>query len=91
MGVSKEDLSGFYEWTREDEKSVFNGNPSRRPFDRLNGNQVLFIINLLLSGFENPSAEDGRKIERLITTKLPIDRSSEMTVFNWLHEEVVKK
>lgn len=90
MVFSKENLGGLYNWTRETERSVYDGNPSRRVFNRWNGNQVLFIINRLLDSLGNFSVDSGQKIERLIINKLPFNTSSELTVFNWLHEEIVK-
>jgi hypothetical protein len=48
MLFSREYLEGFYHWTPETERSLFDGDASRRLFDRHHGNQVLFIINLII-------------------------------------------
>ena len=88
MLFSKEYLEGFYRWTPETERALFDGNASRRLFDRHHGNQVLFIINLILDISGNFSIEKGKQIERLIINKLPFIRSSELTVFNWLQTEI---
>lgn len=88
MLFSKEHLEGFYHWTPDTERSLFDGNASRRLFDRNHGNQVLFIINLILDISGNFSVEKGRQIEKLIINKLPFARSSELTVFNWLQTEI---
>ena len=89
MPFSKENLTGLYSWSPEQGTPLFEGSPSRRMFDRYNGNQVLFIINLLLEGSESSSAEDGKKIEWLIINKLPFDPCSELTVYNWLQKEMM--
>jgi hypothetical protein len=90
MLFNKEDLDGFYEWMPESERSVFDGSATRRLFDRWNGNQVLFLINLLLNNSGNFSVGRGKKIEKLIIDHLPLDKRSEVTVFNWLQSEIAK-
>lgn len=89
MAFSKKDLTGLYNWTPEPETPLFEGLPSRRSFDRYNGNQVFFIITLLLERLGNPSIEQGREIEMMIINKLPFASSSELTVFNWLEKEMM--
>jgi hypothetical protein len=88
MLFSREYLEGFYHWTPETERSLFDGDASRRLFDRHHGNQVLFIINLIMDMSGNFSIEKGRQIEKLIIDKLPFIRSSELTVYNWLQAEI---
>lgn len=88
MSFTKEHLTGLYNWVPEKEASLFEGTPSRRTFDRYNGNQVIFIITLLLERLGNSSVEQGREIEMLIINKLPFASSSEHTVFNWLEKEM---
>jgi hypothetical protein len=88
MPFQKQDLAGArYHWT-ENEKDVYSGSPSRRAFDRFNGNQVLFLINLCQSYLEKFSASDGRNIEHKLLYELPSDAKSEITVFHWLKQEV---
>lgn len=89
MSFSKEHLNGVYNWSPETHLPVFDGQASRRLFDRSNGNQVLFLINLLLDNSGSFSIDDGKKIESLITNKLPFQQSSELTVFNWLQKEML--
>ena len=91
MLFTKEHLSGFYKWTSECERSVFDGSASRRLFDRFNGNQVLFLINLLLDCCGSLSIEQGKKIETLIMNKLPFGIKSEITAFNWLYLEIARR
>lgn len=89
MSFSKENLTGLYNWAPEGETPLFEGSASRRTFDRYNGNQVIFIINLLLERLGNSSIEQGREIEMLIINKLPFASSSEHTVLNWLEKEMI--
>ena len=90
MAFSKEYLTGLYNWTTEQETSLFEGPPSRRAFNRFDGNQVIFIITLLLERLGDFSIEQGREIEMLIINKLPFESSSELTVFNWLEKEMIR-
>lgn len=89
MAFSKEHLTGLYNWTADHQTALFEGTPSRRMFDRYNGDQVFFIITLLLERLGNSSIEQGREIELLIINKLPFSSSSELTVFNWLEKEMI--
>ncbi|HEX5653016.1 MAG TPA: hypothetical protein VFX58_08080 [Chitinophagaceae bacterium] len=83
MPFLKQDLtSDFYNW--QPETSIYTGNPSRRVFDRFNGDQVLFIINYYGSLSGKFSIQEGRRMEELIRNQLPLDLKSEVSVFNWL-------
>lgn len=83
MPFLKEDLGGsHYNWS--DAKDPYTGQPSRRLFDRYNGDQVLFIINFYSSVSEKFTLVEGRKMEDLITNHLPLEAKSEISVFNWL-------
>jgi len=88
MQFSKEDLKGLYNWLPLPKHPSFDGSPTRRAFDRYNGAQVLFIINNLLEARKEFTKEEGMQIEKLIINKLPFASSSELTVFNWLNEEL---
>ena len=86
MTVRKEDLKGEYTWMEGSGQSLFNGELTRRKFDRNNGDQVLFLINLFGSQSKDFSVEEGLKIEELILDHLPLEAKSEISVFNWLRE-----
>jgi hypothetical protein len=87
MPFLKEDLSGnHYTWGGERSKTTFSGQPSRRLFDRFDGDQVLFMINFYGTLSDKFTIEEGRKIEELILHQLPTDAKSEISVFNWLRE-----
>lgn len=82
----KEHLAGDYNWPEESEGSLYSGVPTRRKFDRYNGYQLLFIINFYASISDRTSITDGKLMEDLINTQLPLDARSEISVFNWLRE-----
>jgi hypothetical protein len=84
MVFLKEHLCGNYQWAVESRNSFFNGSPTRRLFDRLNGFQVLYIINSFGEQSANFSVEEGKKIESLILNHLPLNPFSELSVINWL-------
>lgn len=90
MLFSKEHLSGYYQWSPEPTNSLYTGSPSRRLFDRWNGDQVLFVINSLATASDKFTVEDGKNAENLLINKLPLNTHSELSVFNWLKEEISK-
>jgi hypothetical protein len=89
MLFSKEHLTGLYTWVSSNANDTFEGEPSRRLFDRWNGDQVLFIIKQVMENTGDLSIEHGKKLEGLIINKLPFDPCSELTVFNWLQKEML--
>jgi hypothetical protein len=89
MKFSKEELEYHYTWTDGASTTSLTGGPSRRLFNRFDGNQVLFIINHFARMKSDFTTEDGRKIENLIVKQLPLDAKSEISVCNWL-ETVLK-
>jgi len=87
MVFSREDMSGMhYNWNEyaQNGGGLFSGEPSRRLFDRLNGVQVLFIINFCASFIEGFDMHKARVIEWEINHHLPMDLKSEKSVFNWI-------
>jgi hypothetical protein len=62
----------------------YQGQPTRRSFDRMNGHQVLFLINCCADFLEKLTIADGHKIENRIVYDLPVDKKSELSVFQWL-------
>jgi hypothetical protein len=91
MHFSKDDLNGYYKWAVEDRSSLFTGMPTRRLFDRWNGNQVLFLINTILEQSSSSTIEDGKRVEDLLIHHLPVNINSEKSVFNWLLTELELK
>jgi len=87
MHFQKEDLAGdHYNWTNTEKQNVFLGQPSRRLFDRNNGEQVLFLINFLSSLSDRFTLEEARRIESVIASRLPLEAKSEISVLNWIKE-----
>lgn len=81
MNFQKQDLKNtHYNWPGD----IFTGQPSRRSFDRFNGNQVLFLINFYGSLSEQFTRVEAEKIERKILFEMPDDAKSEIAAFNWL-------
>jgi len=81
----KHDLVGTeYTWLNEGEENIFKGQPTRRAFNRFNGDQVLFIINFYGSLTDQSSIREGREIESDLINYLPLGQQSEISVFNWL-------
>jgi hypothetical protein len=84
MRFLKEHLSAYnYSWIDE---ATFTGEPSRRVFDRYNGNQLLFILNFYASLIEGFTVTMGLKIEDRLMNQLPVDARSEISVLNWLKQ-----
>lgn len=85
MHFQKQDMSGtHYYWNEAG--FVYTGQPSRRSFDRFNGDQVLFLINLYSSLSDRFTIREARQMEEEIEKRLPIDLKSEISVFNWIRE-----
>ena len=85
MHLQKQDLIGtHYIWIEQEGSHSFEGQPSRRSFDRFNGNQVLFLINSCASLSDKFTIEKGRFIEQLIQHDLPTETKSEISVLNWI-------
>lgn len=85
MLFQKEHLNTNYNYNWTDE-FVFDGTPSRRLFDRRNGNQLLFIINLYASQAQVFSQNDVSRIEDKLLNQMPGEIKSEISVLKWLQE-----
>ena len=84
MQFQKQHLDGtHYRWS-ENEGHFFIGEPSRRNFDRFNGNQVLFLINYYGSMADRFTVDRGKCIEKSIQYDLPEEARSEISVFKWI-------
>lgn len=82
----KEHLAGSYDWMDENGQAVYTGEASRRKFDRFNGHQMLFIINLFGTVIDRFTVNEGRKLEDMVINHLPLEAKSEISVFNWLQK-----
>lgn len=87
MQFLKEHLSpGNYEWNND---LIYNGDPSRRRYNRNNGNQLLFVINLYGALQTSFDINKGLMIQDLLKHQLPVDAKSEISVLHWLNEKIV--
>jgi hypothetical protein len=87
MPFLKKDLKNpHYSWSANSGSLLYSGQPSRRLFDRDNGDQVLFIINAYESETNALSPVEGQRIEQMIMNELPLDARSEISVLNWLKQ-----
>lgn len=85
MHFQKQDLVGdHYHWKVE--PNLFTGQPSRRLFDRANGEQVLFLINFFGSLSDRFTIEEGKMIESELSRRLPLEAKSEISVVNWIRQ-----
>jgi hypothetical protein len=70
MRFLKEHLSDYnYSWINE---ATFTGEASRRLFNRYNGNQLLFVLNLYASVIEGFTITMGLKIEDRLMNQLQL-------------------
>lgn len=87
MLLLKEQLAGSYEWPAEREGLRFDNVATRRLFNRWNGYQTLFVINVFLMEAGLVPAQYGKKVEEILLNKLPLDAMSEKKVVAWLNEQ----
>jgi len=76
MLIQKENLKGVYIWNKENVRIPFTGDASRRVFDRYNGDQMLFIINLYGLLSETFSIAKGIETENKIMSYMPLEIKS---------------
>jgi hypothetical protein len=87
MQFLKEHLSpGNYEWSNE---LIYTGNPSRRLYNRVDGNQLLFVINQFAAESASFDIDKGIKIQKILMHDLPVEAKSELSVIKWLNEKIV--
>ena len=87
MQFLKEHLSpGNYEWNND---LIYSGEPSRRLYNRNDGNQLLFIINQYAASETTFNIEKGLVIQDMLKYQLPVEAKSEKSVLQWLNEKIV--
>ncbi len=85
MSFQREDMEvDYYKWDENPDQQLFSGEPSRRLFNRYNGDQVLFIINCYGALSEKFTTSQAKEIELEIINHLPLDAKSEISVLNWI-------
>jgi hypothetical protein len=61
-----------------------NGKPDDTPFNRTEGNEVVYLVNRLMIQWDYRFANTGNKIEKLIHDKLPADILQQEEVQDWV-------
>ncbi len=82
----KENLLGkSYSWNEDSNKKMLtDGFPTRNRFDRFSGDGMLRMINLFNFLVSRLTVKEGQRIENSIVKELPLQLSTELSVFNWL-------
>lgn len=74
-----------YGWTSYEKNDPrISGKPDKTPFDRTEGNQVIYLINKLMTIWSYRFVNTGNKMERLIREKMPDDMKTQEEVQGWL-------
>lgn len=88
MQFTKTDLFvKHYMWS--DKKNIFSGNPSKRKFNKNNGSQVLFIINLYAAREYSATHADLLQLELFIAYRVSESSISEISVFKHILEQFI--
>ena len=86
MQLQPQDLQeSGYHW-EENGNELFQGEPTRRLFNRYSGDQVLFILNCYQNLSPTSTIEDLRHLELRLHNSLPLNPMSEISVLNWLQQ-----
>ena len=74
-----------YKWTTYVQHDPrVNGRPDDTPFNKEEGNEVVYLINKLMALWDYRFANTGNKMEKLIHDKLPAEISTQEDVQQWL-------
>jgi hypothetical protein len=65
-----------------------NGKPDDTIFNKEEGNEVVYLINKLMSLWDYRFSNTGNKMEKLIHDKLPPDISKQEEVQEWLKDNL---
>ena len=82
----KENLLGkSYSWNPDSNKKMLTDQfPTRIRFDRFSGDCMLRMINLFNFLVARVTVAEGQSLEHKLVKELPLQLSSEISVFNWL-------
>jgi|SRR3982751_1386231 len=88
MTIAKEHLlASDYVWNSDNKNNHLSDGPTRKRFDRFNGDCMLHIINLYDCLIDKLNVKQAQRIECLIQRELPLEAKSEITVLQWLKEK----
>ena len=65
-----------------------SGKPDETPFNRLEGNEVIYLINKMMVIWSFRFVNTGNKIEKLIHDKLPADLVIQEEIQLWIKENL---
>lgn len=91
MTIEKENLlTTDYVWPANNTNNLLSEGPTRKRFDRYNGNCMLHIIHLFDYCVDKLNVAQAQEIERLILEELPLESKSEVSVLQWLKSKQVQ-
>ena len=74
-----------YKWTAYIQHDPrVNGKPDDTSFNKEEGNQVVYLINKLMSLWDYRFSNTGNKMEKLIHDKLPEELNNQEDIQQWL-------
>lgn len=78
-----------YVWTRYEKNDPrIAGKPDDTVFERSEGNQVVYLINKLMSIWHYRFVNTGNKMERLIRDKMPEELRTQEAAQQWLQDNL---
>ena len=78
-----------YRWTElPKDNSKISGKPDLTLFDRLEGNEVVYLINNLMILWNYRFSNTGNKMERLIREKMPPEILTQEAAKNWIEQNL---
>jgi hypothetical protein len=74
-----------YKWTAYVQHDPrVNGRPDDTPFNKEEGNEVVYLINKLMALWDYRFSNTGNKMEKLIRDKMPPEITKQEEVQQWL-------
>ena len=87
MVFTMENLVHEYRWKyHPEEHPYFEKGPAFRYFNRVEGFEILFVINEYLAMRNSTDPRDGKKVEALIHESLPPKVYTHAELYRWLNE-----
>jgi hypothetical protein len=89
--LNRSELKYTYNWKPIPENDPrFSGEPDTTLFNKKEGYEVLYLINVLVEKYSLEKIEAGPKIEELIREKLPGNLRNQLHVIQWLEGNIEK-
>jgi len=78
-----------YKWTSYASNDPrINGRPDDTPFNKEEGNEVVYLVNKLMTVWDYRFSNTGNKMEKLIHDKLPEQITKQEEVQRWIKENL---